>query len=37
MKRTCSPLLIYAELMGRGDSRNIENAEILLNYEQTDF
>jgi hypothetical protein len=26
-----SPLLIYADLMGSGDSRNIETAEIILN------
>ena len=31
--KTVSPLLIYADLMGIGDSRNIENAEIILNNE----
>lgn len=31
--KTVSPLLIYADLMGSGDSRNIETAEILLNNE----
>ncbi|MDH6304122.1 hypothetical protein M2459_000834 [Parabacteroides sp. PF5-5] len=30
---TVSPLLIYADLMGSGDSRNIETAEIILNNE----
>lgn len=30
---TVSPLLIYADLMGSGDSRNIETAEKLLNHE----
>jgi hypothetical protein len=30
---TVSPLLIYANLMGSGDSRNIETAEIILNNE----
>jgi len=30
---TVSPLLIYADLMGSGDSRNIETAEKLLNNE----
>lgn len=30
---TISPLLIYADLMGSGDSRNIETAEIILNNE----
>lgn len=28
-----SPLLTYADLMGSGDSRNIETAEIILNNE----
>ena len=30
---TVSPLLIYADLMGSGDSRNIETAETILNNE----
>lgn len=30
---TVSPLLTYADLMGSGDSRNIETAEIILNNE----
>ncbi|MDR1097581.1 MAG: hypothetical protein LBL57_05565, partial [Tannerella sp.] len=30
---TVSPLLVYADLMGSGDSRNIETAEIILNDE----
>lgn len=30
---TASPLLTYADLMGSGDSRNIETAEIILNNE----
>jgi len=30
---TVSPLLIYADLMGSGDSRNLETAEIILNNE----
>jgi len=30
---TVSPLLVYADLMGSGDSRNIEAAEIILNNE----
>ena len=30
---TVSPLLIYADLMGSGDSRNIETAEIILKNE----
>ncbi|MDY9919467.1 MAG: type IV toxin-antitoxin system AbiEi family antitoxin [Proteiniphilum sp.] len=30
-KNTVSPLLVYADLMGSGDSRNIETAEIILN------
>ena len=30
---TVSPLLIYADLMGSGDSRNRETAEIILNNE----
>lgn len=30
---TVSPLLAYADLMGSGDSRNIETAELLLNNE----
>lgn len=33
MKNTVSPLLTYADLMGSGDSRNIETAEIILNNE----
>jgi hypothetical protein len=32
-EETVSPLLIYADLMGSGDSRNIETAEIILNNE----
>ena len=32
-QNTVSPLLIYADLMGSGDSRNIETAEIVLNNE----
>jgi len=32
-KNTVSPLLVYADLMGSGDSRNIETAEIILNNE----
>lgn len=32
-KDTVSPLLVYADLMGSGDSRNIEIAEIILNNE----
>ena len=32
-QNTVSPLLIYADLMGSGDSRNIETAEIILNHE----
>jgi len=32
-QNTVSPLLIYADLMGSGDSRNIETAEIILNNE----
>jgi hypothetical protein len=31
--KTVSPLLVYADLMGNGDSRNLETAEILLNNE----
>ena len=30
---TVSPILVYADLMGSGDSRNIETAEIILNNE----
>ena len=29
--KTVSPLLVYADLMGSGDSRNIETANIILN------
>ena len=32
-QNTVSPLLIYADLMGSGDSRNIETAEIILKNE----
>ena len=32
-ENTVSPLLTYADLMGSGDSRNIETAEIILNNE----
>jgi len=32
-QNTVSPLLIYADLMGSGDSRNIEIAEMILNNE----
>lgn len=32
-RNTVSPILIYADLMGSGDSRNIETAEIILNSE----
>jgi hypothetical protein len=31
--KTVSPLLVYADLMGSGDSRNLEIAETLLNNE----
>ena len=33
MGKTVSPLLVYADLMGSGDSRNMETAEIILNNE----
>ena len=32
-EKTVSPLLVYADLMGSGDSRNMETAEIILNNE----
>ena len=33
VKKTVAPLLVYADLMGSGDSRNMETAEIILNNE----
>jgi hypothetical protein len=32
-EKTVSPLLVYADLMGSGDSRNMETAEIILDNE----
>ena len=32
-EKTVSPLLVYADLMGSGDSRNLETANLILNNE----